>query len=28
LKKGTIETVLSKSDFDLGLEILLGMRKP
>jgi hypothetical protein len=28
LKKGTIETVLSKSDFDLGLEILLGIRKP
>jgi hypothetical protein len=28
LKKGTIETVLSKSDFDLGLDILLGRRKP
>jgi len=28
LKKGTIETVLSKSDFDLGLEIILGIRKP
>jgi hypothetical protein len=28
LKKGTIETVLSKSDFDLGMEILLGRRKP
>ncbi len=28
LKKRTIETVLSKSDFDLGLDILLGRRKP
>jgi hypothetical protein len=28
LKKGTIESVLSKSDFELGLDILLGRRKP
>ena len=27
LKKGTIETVLAKSDFDLGLEFLRGKRK-
>ena|ERR1022692_2874067 len=27
LKKGTIETVLAKSDLELGLEVLLGKRK-
>jgi len=28
LKGGTIETVLGKSDLELGLEFLLGKRKP
>jgi hypothetical protein len=28
LKKGTIKTVLAKSDFEIGLEFLLGKRKP
>jgi hypothetical protein len=28
LKSGTIETVLAKSDAELGLEFLLGKRKP
>jgi hypothetical protein len=28
LKGGTIETVLGKSDFEVGLEFLLGKRKP
>ena len=28
LKECTIETVLDKSDFELGLEFLLGKRKP
>jgi len=28
LKKGTIETVLAKSDFEIGMEFLLGKRKP
>ncbi len=28
LKGGTIETVLAKSDFEVGLESLLGKRKP
>ncbi|MGO9057643.1 MAG: hypothetical protein ACLQU2_09695 [Candidatus Binataceae bacterium] len=28
LKSGTIETVLGKSDLELGLEFLLGKRKP
>ena len=27
LKGGTIETMLAKSDFELGLELLLGKRK-
>jgi hypothetical protein len=28
LKSGTIDTILAKSDFELGLEWLLGKRKP
>jgi hypothetical protein len=28
LKGGTIDTILAKSDFELGLEWLLGKRKP
>jgi hypothetical protein len=28
LKKGTIETLLAKSDLELGLEWLLGRSKP
>ena len=28
LKECTIETVLNKSDLELGLEFLLGKRKP
>ena len=28
LKGGTIETVLGKSNFELGLEFLVGKRKP
>ena len=28
LKRGTIETVLGKSDLEVGLEFLLGKRKP
>jgi hypothetical protein len=27
LKQGTIETMLRKSDIELGLEVLLGKRK-
>lgn len=28
LKQGTIETILAKSDYELGLEVLLGKRRP
>ena len=28
LKTGTIDTILKKSDLELGLEVLLGKRKP
>jgi hypothetical protein len=27
LKGGTIETIMAKSDLELGLEVLLGKRK-
>jgi len=28
LKQGTIETVMAKSDYELGLDVLLGKRRP
>jgi hypothetical protein len=28
LKQGTIETILAKSDYELGLDVLLGKRRP
>ncbi|HEY4045383.1 MAG TPA: hypothetical protein VGM27_00845 [Acidobacteriaceae bacterium] len=28
LKQGTIETILAKSDYEVGLDFLLGKRKP